>query len=827
MTSWAQKTNNLTREPAVNNAGFVYQVYLPTGGYSPSQNPSSYMSNGEAKPIEPGVFGNFNGLTNERLEYIRKVGADSVWLSPVYQSDPEQPGFTYNATDYHKVNPLFGSEQEFQQMVERAHAHGLAVVLDQVFNHTAKKHPWFEASSNPEHPEHGIYKDYYVWADPIKVGAKDATMVEFASAYRDDKAIDELARDAATNASNAKDVLPSLQPALFDSQNQPVFQKHLIDGEWTTLSEPATVKIYPVSDYSKPILLNPDRPVSPDNVLIDSSGNWLFHPMRDAEGKILYPPNNFVAPNGDRTWDFDARRQQLYLHSFHDSMPDLNIGNPAVNNELIAAGKHWIENFGVDGFRIDASRHASSHALLQQSDAAQRDAALTEHFPETETFSPLQKQLRIAGLTSNPPNTLRGLFKDENWENPAPTQRLLKEIHQLFPATRDMNMEDMLLYVGSLKTDEMGAIESGNLFSGFRGFLHPRDIVQPAGLAFWSEFAEAMRQAKAQTDKGTFRILHELGDDPLGGGLCLKDGAGGDYGYFSTFDNVRSIRQIQTAVQDMLDSMPNGERVNWTLDNHDTQRFFTRMGLDLAETGELSAEQKVQSQKMLLAFLSRLPGNISVYNGTELGLGSPYGREIQQDASRDPLQYFNNFTAGNPDARNHDYARAAFPFSPEDFDSANLMGGQGRFFRTPESWKGRSAQEQVEDRQSVMHGFAAAMRQRVNDEVLSQTGEMHFAALSHEVLRPVAGETSQTLGEVDKVMVYSRSNGTQSRLFIDNYNTLPIVLDVGNLLKANPDLPGLAAFARNMEAEITLEPLSSFNPLARLQQPENSRSRGV
>ena len=121
----------------------VYQVYPR----------SFYDSNGDG-------IGDLNGIT-EKLPYIQKLGADVVWLSPIYQSPNDDNG--YDISDYRSIMAEFGTMTDFDRLLETAHALGLRVVLDLVANHTSDEHPWFvESRKSKDNP----YRDYYIWRDP-------------------------------------------------------------------------------------------------------------------------------------------------------------------------------------------------------------------------------------------------------------------------------------------------------------------------------------------------------------------------------------------------------------------------------------------------------------------------------------------------------------------------------------------------------------------------------------------------------------------------------------------------------------------------------------
>ena len=80
----------------------------------------------------------------ERLPYLRVLGVDAVWLSPIFPSP--MADFGYDISDYTGIDPLFGSIEDFDALVEAAHAAGLKIILDLVPNHTSDRHPWFVES---------------------------------------------------------------------------------------------------------------------------------------------------------------------------------------------------------------------------------------------------------------------------------------------------------------------------------------------------------------------------------------------------------------------------------------------------------------------------------------------------------------------------------------------------------------------------------------------------------------------------------------------------------------------------------------------------------
>jgi alpha-glucosidase len=104
-------------------------------------------------------IGDLAGITR-RLDHIAGLGVDAIWLSPIFTSPMADMG--YDVSDYTDIDPLFGTLQDFDALIARAHALGLKVIIDQVLNHSSSKHPFFhESRSSRTNPR----ADWYVWAD--------------------------------------------------------------------------------------------------------------------------------------------------------------------------------------------------------------------------------------------------------------------------------------------------------------------------------------------------------------------------------------------------------------------------------------------------------------------------------------------------------------------------------------------------------------------------------------------------------------------------------------------------------------------------------------
>jgi maltose alpha-D-glucosyltransferase/alpha-amylase len=107
-------------------------------------------------------IGDLPGLTS-RLDYLRDLGVDALWLLPISPSPLRDDG--YDVSDYCDIHPDYGTLEDYRTLVTEAHRRGLRIVVELVPNHSSDQHPWFQASRDPSHPEHEKYRDWYVWSD--------------------------------------------------------------------------------------------------------------------------------------------------------------------------------------------------------------------------------------------------------------------------------------------------------------------------------------------------------------------------------------------------------------------------------------------------------------------------------------------------------------------------------------------------------------------------------------------------------------------------------------------------------------------------------------
>ncbi len=253
----------------------VYQIY-----------PMSFCdTNGDGIGDIPGII--------SRLDYLKQLGVDLLWISPLYPSPNRDNG--YDISDYCAIHPNYGTMDDFDLLVKLAGERGIKILMDLVINHTSNQHEWFQKSRQRIAP----YTDYYIW-QPARNGKK-ATLTDI-----DD--IEQIETERFNNNSTLQDIAT---------------QKH--DGDKkTTLSGDRS------SDLSK-----------------DAKNKSKVEKV--PSGKI---PNNWGNFFGEIPWTYDEVRGEYYLHLFAKEQPDLNYRNEKVIEAVEEVMKFWLDR-GVVGFRCD------------------------------------------------------------------------------------------------------------------------------------------------------------------------------------------------------------------------------------------------------------------------------------------------------------------------------------------------------------------------------------------------------------------------------------------------------------------------------------------
>ncbi|WP_104400447.1 alpha,alpha-phosphotrehalase [Vibrio penaeicida] len=122
----------------------IYQIY-----------PKSFCDSGSSGT------GDIQGIIS-KLGYLKALGIDAIWLTPVYRSPMVDNG--YDISDYYAINPDFGTMEDFDELIAAAHAKGIRIIMDIVVNHTSTAHAWFQSALGDKNSP---YRDYYIWRDPL------------------------------------------------------------------------------------------------------------------------------------------------------------------------------------------------------------------------------------------------------------------------------------------------------------------------------------------------------------------------------------------------------------------------------------------------------------------------------------------------------------------------------------------------------------------------------------------------------------------------------------------------------------------------------------
>lgn len=127
----------------------IYQIY-----------PKSFMDTND-----DGI-GDIAGII-QKITYLKKLGVDALWLSPVYTSPQVDNG--YDIADYRRIDPMFGSNQDMYRLIKLAHEQGIRIIMDLVANHTSDKSVWFQQSRQSRN---NYFSDFYIWKDAKKDGSE-------------------------------------------------------------------------------------------------------------------------------------------------------------------------------------------------------------------------------------------------------------------------------------------------------------------------------------------------------------------------------------------------------------------------------------------------------------------------------------------------------------------------------------------------------------------------------------------------------------------------------------------------------------------------------
>ena len=296
--------------------------------------------------------GDFNGIAS-KLDYLDGLGVTALWLSPIHPSDSYHG---YDVTDYYTVNPKFGTEDDFKNLISKAHGKGISIYIDYVLNHSGKGNAWFQqALSDPSSP----YRDYYFFSSNPSADYKNFPMLK-GTTYKAGE------WKQATGGSPKLTVMETDEAVTEGNSNWNLYL-------WDDSGEKQPVKFVDRGDGSYYLVMDINGKLG---ILVRKYLNWDSGSKFGAQGGTTTiqagSTVDLVAEGGDMWFTGNGRYKfeltnvstetLYYMGCFSDWMPDLNYGdiadveNNACFQDLAASADKWIQ-MGVDGLRLDAVKH--------------------------------------------------------------------------------------------------------------------------------------------------------------------------------------------------------------------------------------------------------------------------------------------------------------------------------------------------------------------------------------------------------------------------------------------------------------------------------------
>ena len=304
-------------------------------------------------------IGDFKGIQS-KLDYLDGLGITALWLSPAH---PTSSYHAYDVNDYYSLNPLYAvgdkttakAEQDFQELLEAAHAKGIAIYMDYVLNHSGKNNPWFkEAVADPS----SKYRDYYFFSANPSADYRNFPML----------------KGTAYNSGEWKQVTSGSPKLTITKTTEAVTNGNAGWNLWTWQDggEGKVVKFVDKGDGTYYLVMDINGKWG---MLVRKYNNWDAGSKFGAKsgGTITEGTPMELVGDGADMWFTGSGRYKIeltdvstetlfYMGCFSDWMPDLNYGDVSVaeNNacfqDLAASADKWI-NMGIDGLRLDAVKH--------------------------------------------------------------------------------------------------------------------------------------------------------------------------------------------------------------------------------------------------------------------------------------------------------------------------------------------------------------------------------------------------------------------------------------------------------------------------------------
>lgn len=291
-------------------------------------------------------IGDFNGIAS-KLDYLSEMGVQAIWLSPIHKATSYHG---YDVEDYESVNPEYGTEADFKNLLANAHKKGIRVYLDYVLNHTSREHPWFiEGKSDPE----SEYRNYYHFSTTQKSGY--SSTVSGSDPGRINVRFTLKCNNGTPQSLKAEKV------ENVENEGTPGSGKYLWYGSVTESTMPEFNSVgndtytLTVKDFE-----------SSWGVLVRTSrtewGSKKFGAASTNAQTLVWGVPLNLKSNSDYDILMPWMGQIWYQSVFGSYMPDINYGpastceNSAAFRAIAASADKWIE-MGVDGFRLDAVKH--------------------------------------------------------------------------------------------------------------------------------------------------------------------------------------------------------------------------------------------------------------------------------------------------------------------------------------------------------------------------------------------------------------------------------------------------------------------------------------
>lgn len=401
----------------------IYEIYPLTFNYA----------KGSKRDPFQGAYGNLKGIT-AMADYISYLNVDAIWIAPFFRWN--RNGFGYDIVNYTKVDPMFGTEDDFRELCAVYHKLGIRVYIDQVYNHCSEKNPWFQKSIKREEP----YTDFFVWQDA--------------------------------------------------------------------------------------------RGYAPD-------------------GKPL-PPNNWLSKwdaSGESAWTWNEERQQFYMHSFDYTMPNLNINNPEVRQELLKVAKFWFD-LGADGFRLDATTHYGCDLLYRNNPIDEFGEQMRIYDINNEVGALFLNELKELANTYQTPKTLLAEYVFDKGK--AGNEKGVKTVRDSICDT---------FYIGSLR----------NTLENFAPSVVKALNVSPNGLKLnWAFSNHDMERAVTRiwghcfTPKKSALLIELLLTLP--GSICLYQGDELGMPNPQNLSKCKNLRRDYRGIWDIANSVWDGARTGFCYD---------------------------------------------------------------------------------------------------------------------------------------------------------------------------------------------------------------------------------------------------------------------